>query len=108
MTMDKVIWLTIGYEKWCVVHPGLVNFRQYLTCLTVTYVVGLPPLSSVVQVLDNQVELVITCLVWLDVSSPLSGNLIKRATCIVVVWENFGPKLLWCLRRKNFIQGRDF
>jgi hypothetical protein len=43
------------------VHPGLVNFRQYLTCLTMTYVVGLPPLNSVVS--DNEVELIITYLV---------------------------------------------
>jgi len=108
MTMATVLWLTIGCKKWCVVHPGLVNFRQYLTCMTVTYVVGLPPLNSVVQVLDNQVELIVTCLVWIDVSLPLSGNRIKRATCIVVVWKNFGPKLLWCQGRKNFIWGGGF
>jgi len=29
----------------------------------VTYVVGLPPLNSVVQVLDNQADLIVTCLV---------------------------------------------
>jgi hypothetical protein len=52
-----------------------------------TYVVGLPPLNSVVKVLDNEVELIITYLVGFDVLSPLSGNPIKRSTCIVVVWK---------------------
>ena len=42
-------------------------------------------------------------LVLLRWEIPWGGTQIKRATDLLILWENFGAKLFWHLRKKNFL-----